>query len=263
LTPLRAQVRAQVQAQLRAQLFHRFALWRGDVLIQDSDWPRPAVRKLCAYFALHAGRTLTRDQLVEDLWPTSNPDAARGSLKTTLSSLRKVIEPDSQSSCVSVEGERYRFHSLNSDVAQFLRVVREVFNDVDDLDVPQVSDDLLAALEGYGPLLPEYAHESWTIAPRENLADQYVRGCVYVAEARLDIAQHAAAEVWAKRAIQVAPWREEAYQHLMRAQARAGQRQLALQTAEACAAALLREMNIPPAPLTLWLMQRLRAGEEI
>ncbi|MFN3331493.1 MAG: BTAD domain-containing putative transcriptional regulator, partial [Caldilinea sp.] len=69
--------------------------------------------------------------------------------------------------------------------------------------------------------------------------------------------------LWAERALARAPWLEEGYQALMRAHARLDQRSLALKRYADVVAALERELGAPPSPLTEWLAERLRRGEEI
>jgi len=250
---------------LFGRLFGHFQLWRGAVPIQDAVWPRPAVRKLCAYFVMHAGESLIRDRIIDDLWPGSDPDAARGSLKTVLSLMRKIIDRDmpTPEGYLEVSGETYMLCGADSDVAVFERLIRVALTTYTGLDAPPVSDELLTALERYGPLLPEYAREPWVIETGERLRDEYLRGCIYVAEARLDIGQTTDAERWATRAVETAVWSEDAYQIIMRAQARRGETELALHTAQACQKALERELRVQLSPLTLWLIERLRAGEAI
>jgi DNA-binding SARP family transcriptional activator len=48
---------------------------------------------LLGYLALYAHRSHPRDLLVELLWPESDPDAARTSLRVALASLRRQLEP--------------------------------------------------------------------------------------------------------------------------------------------------------------------------
>ena len=121
----------------------------------------------------------------------------------------------------------------------------------------------MTALAAWQPLLPEAPYESWTVEPRERLLNLYVEGCLYAARGLLERARPAEATPWATRVVASAPWREEGYQALMQAQARQGDRGLALKTFAEAVAALERELNAAPSALTLWLGQRLRQGEEI
>ncbi len=254
---------------LNITLMGDFSVTRGANAIQPSDWERPIARTLFQYFVLQAGKKLTRDQIIEDLWPQADPEAARGTLKTTLSRMRKAIEPflrpKTPARYFSVEGEVYRFglEYVRIDTVEFEQTVRAALAEAERHDVLPVSADLVAQLLRYQPILPGLQYQAWTIAPRERLLDVYVKGCGYVAHARLDVGESAEAAQWAERAIAAAPWSEESYQSLMRAQSRQGDRALALRTYAACVAALQRELGVPPSQLTEWLGQRLRASEAI
>ena len=254
---------------LSIQLMGDFTVMRGQTPIKPEDWERPAARILFQYLALNAGAKLTRDQIIEDLWPDAHPETARGSLKPTLSRMRRAIEPflrpKSPARYFSVEGEIYRFGlaHVRLDSIDFENTVRAALNDAERHDVLPVNDALVAQLLGYQPLLPDLQYHAWTIAPRERLQDVYVKGCGYVAHARLDVGEFADAAVWAEKAIAVAPWSEESYQSLMRAESRLGDRALALRTYATCVTVLQRELGVPPSQLTEWLAQRLRADEAI
>lgn len=258
---------------LDIRLLGDFAVWRGERPLLPDDWQRPAVRRLCQYFALHRGQPLPRDRILEELWPDTEPEKARASFRTVFSWLRKVLEPyfrpKSPSRYFSVEGDVYTFDPqrnplvVHIDAEEFVAVVTPLLHAGDDPVLPPLPEALLAALAGWQPLLPDAPYEVWTLVPRERLQELYVQGCLYVAQALLAHGRPAEAAPWAEKAIQTAPWLEEAYQALMRAQARQGHRSLALNTYNAAVAALERELDVPPSALTEWLMLRLRADEEI
>lgn len=255
---------------LRVRLMGEFGLSRGDQPIGPGDWPRPAVRRLFQYFALHRGQRLSRDRILEDLWPDVDPSSARASFKQVYSWLRKVIEPymrpRAASRYIEVADDVYCFDPRRTvaaiDADEFEARVRPIVR-ADLPDMPPLSDALLAALDGWEPLLPELPYEAWTLEPRERLLGLYVEGCLYVAQALLGRDRAAEAIGWAQRAVERAPWLEEGYQVLMRAHARQGNRSLALKIFDEAVAALQREMSLAPSALTAWLAQRLRDGEEI
>lgn len=256
---------------LRVKLMGEFSLSRGDQTIGAGDWPRPAVRRLFQYFALHRGQRLSRDRILEDLWPEADPSSARVSFKQVFSWLRKVIEPymrpRAASRYIDVDDDVYCFDPRRAVVAidadEFEACVRPIMRAVDHYDLPPLPEALLIALEGWQPLLPDLLYEAWALEPREKLLGLYVEGCLYVAQALLGRDRAAEAIGWAQRAVERAPWLEEGYQVLMRAHARQGNRSLALKTYDEAVAALQREMNLAPSALTQWLAQRLRDGEEI
>ena len=99
--------------------------------------------------------------------------------------------------------------------------------------------------------------------PRERLQNLYLQGCLYAASALLDVDRANEAAAWADRAVTLAPWLEEGWMELIRAQARGGNRTLALKTYATAVEALQRELDAPPSPALAWLAKRLRAGQDI
>ena len=71
----------------------------------------------------------------------------------------------------------------------------------------------------------------------------------------------ASAIEYTRRLLALEPWREEAQRDLMRLLARAGQRAAALAQFETCRHALRDELDVDPAPATIALYERIRAGE--
>lgn len=265
---------------LRITVLGHFAVERDGEPIGSNEWKRPAARKLLQYFALQLGRPVTRDRILEDLWPDTDPAAARDSFKTTFSHMRKAIEPwlrpKSPARYFRIEDETYTFgghttgrHSTPSaqrievDAIEFARTIQRGVREADPLDAALPDDNLVVALEAYASLLPDGPLESWLVSARETLADLYVRGCLFAAERFLNSGRPEAAEPWAERAVIAAPWSEEGYQALMRAQARQGGRSRALRTYAVAIEALARELDATPSTLTTWLAERLRQDLEI
>jgi DNA-binding SARP family transcriptional activator len=255
------------------QLLGAFSLRRGERVIEPGDWPRPAVRRLFQYLALHPGEQLSRDQILEDLWAGADPAAARSSFNQHISWLRRLLEPHMRpraaSRYLTVEEDRYCFAPppvaavVQVDVAGFEAAVRPVLAAARRQEVPPLPPALLEALAGWQPLLPDAPYEGWTQAPRERLLSLYLDGCLYVAQSLLDLGRPADAAVWAARVVAAGPWLEDGFQALMRAQARQGSRSHALKTYAEAVAALQRELGAAPSALTQWLARRLQQGEEI
>ena len=258
---------------LFVQLMGEFTVRRGERPILPADWQRPAVRRLFQYFVLHRGERLSRDRILEDLWAGADPAVARTSFNQVFSWLRRLLEPAMRpragSRYLTVEDDIYCFDPRRDprvamvDVAAFEAAVRPVLDASDGHDLPPLPEALLTALAAWKPLLPDAPYDGWTLEPRERLLNLYVEGCLYAAQALLDRARPAEAAPWAARVMAEAPWREEGYQAQMRAQARLGNRSLALKTYAEAVAALERELNAAPSATTRWLGQRLQQGEDI
>ncbi len=255
---------------LEIHLMGEFRVARDGVLISDDAWHRPIVQRLCQFFALHRGERLARDQILDALWSDTEPENAAVTFRTVYSRLRNVLEPHLRAKAPSryfaVEGDVYRFDPHDRarvDAEQFTKILRAVLNERAQYDIPLLSQEFLHALENFKPLLPQLPLEEWLLEPRERLNALYVEGCLYAAQAQLSYSRFEDALRWAQKTIDAAPWSEEAYQALMRAHARLGNRTLALNAYNDAANALRRELDLEPSPLTNWLAQKLRAGQEI
>jgi DNA-binding SARP family transcriptional activator len=228
------------------------------------------VRRLFQYFALHRATRVPRDQVLDEVWPETDPRSAATTFRTIYSWLRGVLEPHLRPKAPSryflVEGDIYTFDPhdrVRLDIEQFEQTVRAALNAAGQPDLPPLPPALLQALEGWRPLLPDLPYADWLAVRREQLHTLYAEGGLYAAQAYLARGALAEAMTWARRVIAVAPWLEEAYQVLMRGHARQGERSLALRLHAELTAVLARELGAPPSPLSNWLAARLRQGDEI
>lgn len=255
---------------LTVQLLGKFHLQRAATPIHSEAWHRPIVQKLFQYFCLHRSQFLTKDQILDDLWPDTDPDRAWSTFRTVYSRLRLVLEPYVQSRglnrYVRLDGDTYHFDPLDVvwvDIEAFERTIDSVLSSAHNTDIPPLPASFLSALSSYAPLLPEYPYEEWLLAPRQRLTDRYIDGCLYAAQAFLVHGDAVQAQRWAQRTVEQAPWLEEGYQALIRALARQKQRSQALRVYVDAVTSLRRELDVSPSPQTEWLAERLRQGEAI
>lgn len=235
-----------------------FVVRRGNVPVDD--FHRPIVARLLQFFAVHRGRPLARDLILEALWSGTDPDKAWRTFRTVYSRLRNTLEPTMRSKgpnrYFSLDGDSYTF-----DPHGYVTVDVEQFRQAAGADLSL--EELDALLEGYRPVLPELGSEDWLLELREQMQEFYVTGCLRLGEQLLARGDAAGAQRWARRVIRTAPWLEAAYQLLMRAYARQNLRSRALRTYDEACAAMQAELGVQPSPLTEWLHTRLRAGETI
>jgi ATP/maltotriose-dependent transcriptional regulator MalT/DNA-binding SARP family transcriptional activator len=256
---------------LSVQLMGEFRLWRGEQPIPRQSWPRPVVTRLFQYFALHHSQLLPRDRILEDLWGETSPQSAAQTFRSVYSRLRRFLDPflrtNSPARYFQVEGEVYTFDPEKRyvlvDVETYTALVSTALKNAEEDEVSQFPEQLLRVLENTQPLLPELPYEEWLLAPRERLQTLHVEGCLYVAQAMLEMNKASEALRWAERALQQAPWLEEGYQARMRAHARLGQRSQALKTFDEATVVLKRELGVEPSQLTRWLAERLQRGDPI
>jgi DNA-binding SARP family transcriptional activator len=79
---------------LRIRLLGTVEVRRGDgSSVEGPLWRRAKVRALLALLAVHRGRPLHRDAVLESLWPGLEYPAALHNLNTTVYNLRRSLEP--------------------------------------------------------------------------------------------------------------------------------------------------------------------------
>ncbi|MEM7143116.1 MAG: hypothetical protein AAF548_18990, partial [Actinomycetota bacterium] len=112
---------------VRVELLGPFHVTRGGADVDDDLARRVRVQQLIGLLLL--GGPLTRDQLVEMLWPDHEPTKALRNLRTNLSHVRRLLEPDlpsrSPSYFVRTAGDRIWLagDALDNDVDDFERAV--------------------------------------------------------------------------------------------------------------------------------------------
>src|SRR5438046_2244111 len=68
---------------------------RGHTL-DDHAWRRRAARQLFKCLLSRPNRRMTRDEVIELLWPESDSDAASTNVRSTLHAMRRVLEPSDE-----------------------------------------------------------------------------------------------------------------------------------------------------------------------
>jgi DNA-binding SARP family transcriptional activator len=152
--------------------FGGFRIERGSDLVEFGA-VKPRARKLLRLLALHMGRPLHREVLIESLWPGTEPDVGARSLHVALSSLRQLLQaaPCSDVLRITREGEDYRLIAAagtNVDVVDFAAHLDRGRRSRSAGDIEQAIDALTQALALHkGDLLPEDGPDEWVVRDRE------------------------------------------------------------------------------------------------
>jgi predicted ATPase/DNA-binding SARP family transcriptional activator len=221
---------------------------------------------LLAYLAHHLLHAHPREVLIELLWPDSESEAGRASLRAELASLRRQLEPPGVPSGTIIGADRFSIQlnpdAVTTDVREFERALQAAERAGSELERRQ---HLVEAVGLYGgPLLPGY-YQDWIPAEQERLADRYFQALQSVTA---DLEQAGEVEValeHAWRAVAVEPLREEGHQHLMRLLGGAGQPEAALRQYRELERILREELGVAPAVATQQLAKQLSeaAGKEL
>ena len=200
---------------------------------------------LLAYLALVPGRRASRDKLVDLLWRNVDPERARRTLRQTLWTLRQRLGEDA----IRNEGEELVLAlALETDVARFEAA----------LDAGELEE----AWRWYGgPFLEEFAtsgsagFEQWCDRQRDRLAGRWLELAEQLAERHAVAGRPRDAALIARRLREAHPGRPANWTRELRSWLSLGDRQAALQTAQAFEETTRSHGIRPDAALTALLEQ--------
>jgi ATP/maltotriose-dependent transcriptional regulator MalT/DNA-binding SARP family transcriptional activator len=163
-------------AEVRRQLVHKqaprlFVRSFGTLAIHRGSWAGPAIaierkrmRTLLGLLVAYSGTTLTRDLLIDIMWPDSDPSAAVNSLNQTVFQLRRAIDPEYR------DGESASYVISTVDVVQFnselvltdLQQFRKLATRLDRPEVGDQAPDPTALVELIGgEFLADLKYDDW------------------------------------------------------------------------------------------------------
>jgi DNA-binding SARP family transcriptional activator len=232
------------------------------------------VRALLAFLAVESGVPQRREALAAMLWPNRPEAAARTSLRQALYRLRRALG-DRQASVphLLITAKEVQLNPDNShwlDVTEFEAHISTCHaRHPHGLSLcPDCLARLVAAVQLYqgeflaGFTLPACPRFEWWQLNTQEACHRHALEALYrlvvTYEAQRD---YVSVSRYARREIELEPWRESAHRHCMRALALSGQRGEALHQYELCRALLAQEMGVEPSLETTQLYERIRSGD--
>ena len=215
------------------------------------------VLALLAYLAIERGMH-SRESLMAMLWPESSQSSAAATLRTTLSRLRKALEP--LGDVLITKRGNVGFDSntwIDADL-DWLRTAAHEDTSPDELR-PILTVDRGEFLEGFS--LPDApAFDDWVSIQRGACLRQLETVYDRLSQHLLSIHDSAMAVEIAARWVTRAPLSEQAYRRLMAAQALNGQRPAALLTYHQLQDTLKKELGLGPGRETVLLANNIDQG---
>jgi DNA-binding SARP family transcriptional activator len=205
-----------------------FRLTIGGVDI-DQAAVRPRARMALHLLAVHAGRPVHRDVLVQAIWPESQGDAGHRNTHVAISSLRHLLEPEAR------RGQSVLLPRLGDSYSLMLPGGSRC--DIDDFEVAlarartaRIAGDLAAeraslhrALSCYGgELLPEDGLAEWVVTERERLRLAAADASERLARAEAGAGDIGTAIEYARRTLALDCYRDTAWRLLVQLHERAG-----------------------------------------
>ncbi len=198
--------------------------------VPTSAWGSRLARQLCKRLVAARGWPVTRDELIDLLWPDEYDMRKLGArLSVQLSAVRRV---------------------LRGGVIADRETVRLDLDEVEtDLEVFHKATDDVAVVASYsGEFLPEDRYEDWTAATRDEARARFVLAARRLADEELGAGHHGRAAEIGYRLIEADRYDEAAYRLVVTALAAAGERSEA-ERAHTAWETSLREIGVEVPPL--------------
>jgi DNA-binding SARP family transcriptional activator/tetratricopeptide (TPR) repeat protein len=225
---------------VRIELLGRFRVAVNGDEVAAGAWPSRRAAELVQLLALANRHRLTRDQVVEALWPHLGIDAGGANLRKAAHHARQAL---TTADAVVLRGGQvalFPSRGVETDVDRFEGLSRAALAGGD-------AATCAAAASAYaGDLLPEARYEEWAEATRERLRSRYV-----------ELLRRS--EQW-ERVVEIEPTDEPAYQELIRRELTAGSRPAAIRWYGRLRSALRRELGILPSDDTVAIYDECVAG---
>jgi DNA-binding SARP family transcriptional activator len=235
-------------------------------------------RALLAYLAVETGRAHNRGALSALLWGESSEQAARASLRSSLSNLRqrliRQLAADDDSPILDITRHSVQFDVDSDtcwlDVAAFdaLMDACHTHSHQTLAHCPVCIARLERAVELYqGDFLTGLAlsdsptFDEWRVIQQERYHQQMLTALEALAIHYTAIGDLPRAQKYLRQQLALEPWREEAHRQLMHVLALDSQRSAALAQYETCRRLLADELGVEPMLETRALYEEIRAGE--
>lgn len=250
-------------AGLRAQLLGSVRIAIGDRVIANSEWPRRSARSLLLLLLATPGHRLSRERIIDLLWPDASLEAGANALRVALHALRRTLEPDlapgKGSSYVRTDGEFIAMIPVVEhwvDVDHFEAALARLPSGAVE-ERPNALRDAVAHYDG--ELLADEPVTEWSLRRREQLRHLWHDAVLQLAE--IEVKRGSLQSVpELERVLAIDPSDEAAHRALMKTFLVAGQRDKALRQYARCVEALRLELDVEPGAETVALAAEIRAA---
>jgi len=237
------------------QLMGPFNLHLGIEKVNDRNWQRDKAKEIFVYLLLNRERYVPKEEIMRELWDTSDEKSADRDFKVALNALMKVIEPNRSA-------RENPFFVLRKQTMYRLNPDADIRTDLDKFQkhmaiglserFPLVAiEQLLKAASLYkGPLFEEKLTTAWISDERERVEQHYINVMERIAQTYTRLRDFGQTVYWAEKLLRIDQTWEEAYRLLMFAHYQLQNRPQAVKWYKKCNSVLKEELNIEPMDTT-------------
>lgn len=239
-----------------------FQLRRHGVPVPPPMAPLQKALTLLKILLTYEGHPLSKDTLIEFLWPEADPEAGSARLHVVLHALRRLVElPTAGRRWLFIQQEdgRYFFNLEGPcylDVKEFMGLVSTGLRAEAKGGAEAAIGAYEAAIKLYrGDFLEDEPFAEWCQGKREHLRGTCLDVLRRLATLEARVGDWEACLKHLRHALQMEPVQEEVHRELMRCLWDAGRRDEALRQYKTCQELLWRELEVKPLPETQDLAQ--------
>ncbi|MEH7112187.1 BTAD domain-containing putative transcriptional regulator [Neobacillus niacini] len=235
---------------IRVQTLGQFKVWLGEKEVGDKDWQREKGKELFQLF-ITFNELITKDEILQILWPNQDKKSADRDFKVALNSLHHVLEPLRKARAAPFfiirEGMFYGLNPhavVDLDLTQFQTWIQAGLSE----SSQELTITLLEkGLRLYqGEYLPERRYDDWCISKRESMLVYFLRGAEKMAQLMVRQENYDQAIYWCEKILQRDRTWEEAYRLLMYCYYRKNNRPQAMKWFNKCKVVLEEELGVSP-----------------
>lgn len=231
----------------------------GPIEVSYGDRPvvvgRRKERAVLALLLVAAGRTVSLDRIVDQIWGDEPPDRATSSLHAYISNLRRSLEPDRPPRAPATRlvtrppGYALLVERDEVDAHRFESLVADAATAAGGHAFPRANELLTTALGLWrGPAYGEFGEEPFALAEVLRLDELRATAVEDRLDVRLELGAAPAVAAEAESVVAVAPTRERAWGQLMVALYRSGRQADALRAFQRARDAPAESAGIDPGP---------------
>ena len=236
-----------------------------------AQWRSTKARSLLQYMIARRGHPISRELMMEALWPGCDPLLGNNNLKAAASALRHTL--------ASVQGKQDSFcWILFQDGNYVINPNAHLWCDVDQFEYHwnagrylENEGKVAEALREYetaealyqGDYLEDSLYEEWTILRREALKDIYLAILSRLGDYTMQKSHYDSCILYCQKMLHNDRCREDAYQRLMVCYTRLGQRNRAMSWYRICEKTIKAELDVEPAPDTTLIYRKILHNERL
>lgn len=240
--------------------FGPFRVFKDDQLV--GNWNGQKGQLILKYLIAHVGKPVSKEKLMDALWPEADPESARRNLHQAVYSLRHTLKTNNhERQYILFQNECYL---LNPDVEIWVDVMEFEAHIRSGRD-QENRGNMAAAINAYalaeglyqGGFIEDEPYADWADPKRQQFQHLYLETANKLSQHYFQQKQYTAAVSQCQRILLVDNCYEPAHRLLIECYLAQGQRHMAVRQYQACVQALKETLGLPPSEKTRLIYRQL------